>query len=104
MGDKGAILGYRLIPESRMRDYGRPPRRLERSPGHYEEWVRAAKGGPRAGSDFSFAGPLTEVVLLGNIAIRTGQKLQWDPDAMRITNVPEANDLLHYEYRKGWTL
>ncbi len=104
VGDKGAILGYRLIPESRMRDYGRPPRRLERSPGHYEEWVRAAKGGPRAGSDFSFAGPLTEVVLLGNIAIRTGQKLQWDPDAMRITNVPEANDLLHYEYRKGWTL
>ncbi|MBN1126535.1 MAG: Gfo/Idh/MocA family oxidoreductase [Sedimentisphaerales bacterium] len=104
IGDKGAILDNRLIPEARMKEYGKPPQKLPRSPGHYKEWIIAAKGGPKAGSDFSFAGPLTEVVLLGNIAIRTGEKLEWDPIQMKITNVPDANKFLHYEYRNGWSL
>ena len=104
LGDKGAILDYRIIPEKRMQEYGKPPQKLPRSPGHYKEWILAAKGGPRAGSDFSFAGPLAEVVLLGNIAIRTGQKLEWDPQNMKVMNMSEANQYLHTEYRNGWTL
>ena len=104
IGDKGAILNHYLIPDSRRKEYGRPPRKLERSPGHHKEWINACKGGEKAGSDFSFAGPLTEMVLLGNIAIRTGKKLIWDSESFKITNVTEANDYLHTEYRKGWTL
>jgi len=94
----------RLIPETKMKEYKRPPKTLPRSVGHYEEWIEACKGGKPAGCNFEIGGPLTEIVLLGNIAIRTGQKLNWDSENMKITNVPEANDYLHYEYRGDWTL
>ncbi len=94
----------RLIPETKMKEYKRPPKTLPRSVGHYEEWIEACKGGKPAGCNFEIGGPLTEIVLLGNIAIRTGQKLNWDSENMKITNVPEANDYLHYKYREGWTL
>ena len=75
LGDKGKMLGHRLLPESRSREYGKPPRILARSPGHHKEWIEACKGGPPAGSNFDVAGPLTEVVLLGNVAVRMGQTL-----------------------------
>jgi predicted dehydrogenase len=104
VGDKGAILDHRIVPETRMKEYGAPPKVLARSPGHHKEWILACKGGKAAGANFDHAGPLTEMVLLGNIAIRTGRKLYWDAENFKITNVSEANDLLHYEYRKGWTL
>lgn len=104
IGDKGAIVDHRIVPERRMKEYGVPPKILPRSPGHHREWIDACKGGPAAGANFDHAGPLTEMVLLGNIAIRTGRKLYWDAENFKITNVPEANNLLHYEYRKGWTL
>ena len=60
--------------------------------------------GQKAGANFDYAGPLTETVLLGNIAIRTGEKLDWDADQFKFTNAPDANRFLHREYRKGWTL
>ena len=104
IGDKGKMLNHRLIPESRMEEYGMPPQKLERSPGHCQEWVNACKGGEPAGSNFDVAGPLTEAVLLGNIAIRTGQKLLWDGPNMTVTNVPEANQYVNPPYREGWTL
>ncbi len=104
VGDKGTILGNRIIPETKMKEYGAPPKVLPRSPGHHKEWIAACKGGKPAGANFDHAGPLTEMVLLGNIAIRTHKKLYWDAENFRITNVPEANDLLHCEYRSGWTL
>lgn len=69
--------------------------------------VDACKGGPAACSNFDYAGPLTEVVLLGNIALRTASRLEWDGQNMKITNIPEANpDLsgLRRNYRAGWTL
>ena len=75
---------------------------LPRSPGHYEEWINACKGGEPAGANFDFAGPLTEAVLLGNIAIRTGKKLLWD--GKNVTNVPEANAYINPPYREGWKL
>jgi len=77
---------------------------LTRTIGHYKEWIEACKGGKPAGCNFDIGGPLTEMTLLGNIAIRTGKKLNWDGENMKFTNVPEANDYLHYEYRDGWTL
>lgn len=104
VGDKGKMLNHRIIPESRMKEYGPPPKKLPRSPGHYQEWINACKGGEPAGSNFDFAGTLTEVVLLGNIAIRTGKKLCWDGPNMTITNTPEANQYINPPYREGWSL
>ncbi len=104
VGEKGKLMNGRLIPESRMKAYKRPPKTLARSIGHYKEWLEACKDGKEAGSNFDFAGPLTEVVLLGNIAIRMGKRLIWDGPNMKVTNVPEANEYLHRQYRQGWTL
>ncbi len=96
----------RLLPESRDREYKRPPKTLPRSAGgHYQEWVQACKSGSPTRSDFAFAGPLTEAVLLGSVCIRNGgDPLTWDSEGMKFTNDPDANKLLHYEYRKGWSL
>jgi len=113
IGDKGKMLGGRLIPESRQKEYGKPPQKLERSPGHYQEWVNACKGGKPAGSNFpDHAGLLAQVVLLGNVALRPalkaekflGTKLLWDAKEFKFTNVPEANQFLTKEYREGWAL
>jgi predicted dehydrogenase len=69
------------------------------------EWVEAIKGGAPAYSNFEFAGMLTEAILLGNVAIRlTGEKLEWDGPGLRFTNNARANEYVHYEYRKGWSL
>jgi predicted dehydrogenase len=112
VGDKGKMLveGWggrspRLIPETRMLEYKRPPKSLPRSVGHHQEWLDACRNGTPTRSSFDFAGPLTEAVLLGTVCVRLGgHKLQWDNDAFRVSNVPEANAYLHYEYRKGWEL
>ena len=113
IGDKGKMLGGRLIPEARQKEYGKPPQKLERSPGHYMEWVIACKGGKPAGSNFpDHAGLLAQVVLLGNVAIRPelkaekylGTKLLWDGKEFKFTNVPEANKYLTKEYREGWAI
>jgi predicted dehydrogenase len=112
IGDKGKMLGHRLIPESRSEEYGKPPEILPRSPGHHKEWIDACKGGKPAGSNFpDHAGTLAEVVLLGNVALRpelrekmNRTKLLWDGPNLKITNVPEANEFLHRKYRDGWTL
>jgi predicted dehydrogenase len=110
VGDKGKLLcGFsahspRLIPETRMKEYKRPPKTLPRSIGHYREWVRACKGGEPAGCNFDIGGPLTEMVLLGNIAVRTGKKLLWDPENMKFTNDDKANRYINEPYRSGWSL
>ena len=111
VGDKGKMFGHMVIPESRRKEFGKPPKVLERSPGHYQEWINACKGGKPAGSNFDHAGPLAEAVLLGNVALRadlkkklTRTRLHWDSANLKITNVPEANQYLHREYRQGWSL
>jgi len=112
VGDKGKILvrGWggetpRLIPESRHREFTPPPKTLPRSIGHHEEWIQACKTGSPTESNFGFAGPLTEAVLLGSVAIRMeGELLQWDSAGMKIPNAPEAEQFLHYQYRQGWSL
>lgn len=71
---------------------------------HYEEWIAAAKGGPKAGSNFDRSGPVTEIVLLGQLALRAGVPIEWDARRLRVTNAPEANRYLRTEYRKGWEI
>ncbi len=112
VGDKGKLLvtGWggerpRLLPDSRDKEYTRPPKTLPRSIGHHREWLEACKGGPPPRSNFDFAGPLTEAVLLGSVCIRNGgEKLLWDSQNLKFTNDSEANQYLNYEYRKGWVL
>jgi len=107
LGEKGAFLvndmycsSVRIIPEARMKEFQRPPKTLPRSPGLYTEWVQACKGeGPTPGANADYAGPLTEMVLLGNLAVRTGQRVEWDAEAMACTNVPEANRFVRKAYR-----
>jgi len=109
-GDKGMITTgtygewTRLLPVEQMRDYEFPREFLPRSPGHYRDWIRAAKGGDPACSNFSVSAPFTEWVALGAIAIRLNCKLEWDSAKMRITNSPEANELLKPFVRKGWKI
>lgn len=109
IGDKGKMIvplgaSPRLIPEARMRDFNQPSPSIPRSVGHHKEWVEACKGGPPAGSNFDVAGPMTETILLGNVAIRLGKKLQWDSENLQVVNAPEAAALIRREYRKGWEL
>lgn len=111
IGDKGKMLGHRLIPEAKMKDYDKPPQMIPRSPGHHKEWLIACKGGPPARSNFDWAGPLTEVVLLGNVALKMekqlyekGLKLHYDGPNMKVTNLPEADRYIRDAYRDGWTL
>ncbi len=105
IGDHGILLGHRLVPETRMKEYGRPPEVLPRSPGHDIEFIRACRGGPPAGSDFvEHSGLLTEACLLGNISLRLGRKINWDGAKAQIMGDEEANRLLRREYRTGWSL
>jgi hypothetical protein len=112
IGDKGTIThgshgagGVRIVPESQMREYRVPEPSIPRVPGHHEDWLRAIRENGQAGSSFDYGGPLTEIALLGAIAIRfPGQKLQWDAQNMRFTNSEEANQYVNPPYREGWTL
>jgi hypothetical protein len=111
VGDQGKMLvkGWggespRLLPEKRHQQYQRPPKTLPRSIGHYQEFLAACKTGSPTRSNFDFAGPLTEAVLLGTVSVRLGgEKLSWDDEKLRTDN-DDANALLHYKYREGWSL
>ena len=116
VGEKGNIMhgshgasDVRIVPESRMRDYRRPARTLRRvkdgQGGHERDWVRACKDGVPASSSFEYGGPLTEMVLLGVLAMRMkDRRLEWDPVTLQITNDEEANRLVNPPYRQGWVL
>ena len=111
VGDKGKIFNGRIIPDALRKEYQAPKPSIASSPGHYEEWINACKGGPAAGSNFDWAGPLTEVVLMGNIALRVDlkeqldrTKLLWDANTRQFSNIPEANQFLTKQYRKGWEI
>jgi predicted dehydrogenase len=104
VGDKGKILGERIIPEAKRKAYKQPPKTLKRRSGTWGEWVEAIRGGEPAGCDFNQASLLTEVVLLGNIALRTGKALDWNAENMRFTNNDAANKYVKETYRSGWSL
>ncbi len=71
---------------------------------HYREWIEACKGGPPAYSNFDYAAPMTEALLVGNLAVRLGKRIEWDSASLKAKNAPEADPLIKPEYRKGWSL
>ncbi|MCP4610709.1 MAG: Gfo/Idh/MocA family oxidoreductase [Planctomycetes bacterium] len=111
-GDKGVIMygshgagGVRIIPEKAMKAYESPEKKIPRVRGHHNDWLRAIREGRKAGSDFSYGGPLTEIAMLGVVALKMpGVKLRWDAQAVKFTNCDEANMFVDPPYRKGWTL
>jgi len=114
-GDKGMIVhgshggsNCRLLPDSLMDQHSgknAPPEKIARVKGHAWDWIEAIRTGRQAGSNFNYGGPLTQVALLGLIAIRfPGQTLRWDDKAMRFTNHEAANAWLRTAYRPGWSL
>ncbi|MDD4870584.1 MAG: Gfo/Idh/MocA family oxidoreductase [Kiritimatiellae bacterium] len=110
IGDKGLITcgGWagmpRLLPLSLHKDYKRPEKTLPRSKGHHADWLAACKGGTPASGNFEYSARLTELVLLGNVAMRSRKKLLWDGPNMKATNVPDADQYLKEQYRKGWEI
>jgi predicted dehydrogenase len=95
----------RLLPESKMKEFQPPPKTLPRVPDSHEmDWVRAAKGGPAGTSNFEISGPITETCALGNVAKRADARIEWDAASLKVTNIPEANRWVRWEYRKGWSL
>jgi predicted dehydrogenase len=111
VGTKASVIAHsnyftvRIVPESKMQEIGPslPPKSLPRIPGgdHFGEWLNACKGGTPAGSGFDYSGPLTEMVLLGNVALRARRRIEWDSAALKITNLPAANAYLTKPYRAG---
>ena len=108
IGDKGMLLSdykkHVLLPEKKFTDFKGPDPFIPRSPGHHQDWVAACKGGAPTLSNFEYAGLLTEANHLGNVAYRSGKKIQWDTKEMRATNAPDAEQFIKRDYRKGWKL
>ncbi|AWM35759.1 Inositol 2-dehydrogenase [Gemmata obscuriglobus] len=108
VGDNGMLLSdyskYLLLPEKRFADFVRPKPFIEKSKGHYAEWIHACKTGAPTTCNFEYAGWLTESNHLGNVAFRVGKRLEWDAEKMKATNCPDADPFIRREYRKGWQL
>lgn len=112
VGDKGKLMcgcygkGPQLIPYSKMKDYKRPEKTLPRvETSHEMNWVEACKSGKQASTPFDYAGPFTEMVLMGNLSLfKPGEKILWDGDNMKVTNFPELNKYVNPAYREGWSL
>ena len=111
IGSKGKLLcktlgaDPRLLPKTLHDSFGVPPQKLPRIPTSHEmNWVEAAKGKAEASCPFDYAAKLTEVMLLGIVALRVGRKIEYDGANMRVTNIPWANQFLSREYRPGWTI
>src|SRR5579872_1490566 len=111
IGDRGKILcsfnggNPKLIPQSKMDSFQPPNKTLPRSPGNEREWLDACKGGKvKPGGNFEFEGLVTETLLLGNVAPRTGGKMSWDRGTMKANNSDTAQNLIRPERRTGWEL
>lgn len=93
---------FRLFPADKFAGFTPPPPTIPNSIGHHAEWIKACKDGSPTTCNFDYSGALTETVLLGNVAYRTGKVLEWDAENLVVTNVPEAAALITKEYRSGW--
>ena len=106
VGTKGVMLasygGYKLLPEADFKGYRQPAKSIPDSIGHYNEWIQACKTGSPTTCNFDYSGALTEAVLLGNVAYRAGERIEWDGEKCEVTNSKKANSLVRKEYRKGW--
>jgi predicted dehydrogenase len=111
IGSKATVIAdtyydsIRIIPEVKMKEMasGLPPKTIPRVVGgHFAEWIRACKGGVPAGSNFDYSSRLTESVIIGNIAVRARRKIEWDSAALKVTNLPSANEFVSSVYRPGF--
>ena len=93
---------YRLFPSDKFSSYKPPEHTIPESIGHHAEWIKACKEGTPTTCNFDYSGALTETVLLGNIAYRTGVTLEWDAANLKATNCPEADKYISKTYRPGW--
>jgi predicted dehydrogenase len=107
-GERGSLVAdygrYRLLPEERFRGFQPPRQTIPASLGHHREWLEAIRHGGTTTCNFDYSGALSETVLLGNVAYRSGERLRWDGAAGRVTNTRAADAYLRREYRKGWSL
>jgi predicted dehydrogenase len=110
VGETGALLSGiwsgspQIIPRQRMRDYQPRPPTIPRSRGHHRDWIDACKGGPPASANFQYGARLTEIVLLGGVALRSGGTLHWDGIGMAAKGMPEADAYIRGHFREGWEL
>jgi predicted dehydrogenase len=108
IGDDGMLLAdyskFVLLPEEKFANFTPPAPTIPSSPGHYEEWLMACKTGSPTTCHFGYSGPLTEANHLGNVAFKSGKRMEWDPVNMKIPNAPEAEKFLGRVYRDGWKL
>jgi hypothetical protein len=110
VGDEGLMLFRRgstdwiITPGRRAEQFADTARTVRRVPNEDAEWIAACKGGPKPLSSFDYSSRLTEMVLLGNLAVRLGKKIEWDSVALKAKNAPEADALIRRSYRKGWEL
>jgi hypothetical protein len=108
VGSEGMLVSdygrHCLLPEEKFAGFKRPQQTIPTSVGHHREWVDAIKAGGKTTCNFDYAGALTEAVLLGTVAYRSGKRVEWDAEKLQVTSSPEAQELIHKEYRKGWTL
>jgi hypothetical protein len=82
----------------------KPEQTLRRVAGHHRDWIDACKGGEAASSNFAYGARLTEIALVGVLALRARKPIQWDAAAMRATGLPEAEPMIRGTYRAGWEL
>ena len=108
IGSEGMILSdysrHVLLPEEKFADFSRPEPSIPKSIGHHAEWLQAIKQGGTTSCNFDYSGSLTETVLLGTVAFRGGEAIEWDSRRLKVTNSERAQQFVHKEYRKGWTL
>ncbi|MCA9016086.1 MAG: gfo/Idh/MocA family oxidoreductase, partial [Planctomycetaceae bacterium] len=94
-----------LLPEEKFNGFKPPAKTIPDAIGnHRMEWVEACKGNGKTQCHFDYAAPLTETILLGNLAFRVGKKIEWDAEKMDASNTTAAAQYIQREYRKGWTL
>lgn len=107
-GDKGMMLAtygnFTLLPQADFTGWKAPEESIPNSIGHYEEWIKACKEGTPTTCSFDYSGPLTETVLLGNVAYRSGGPIEWDAASLKVTNNDSANQFIERKYREGWRI
>jgi len=92
----------KFTPDSKTKEFAKPDQTLARSPGHHKEFVEAIQGKVLKGmASLDYAGPFTEMVLMGNLAVRTGKKVEWDGPGMKAKNM-DVSKLVKRDYRAGW--
>jgi predicted dehydrogenase len=110
VGDAGLMLFRRgstdwiVTPKTRAEQFSSIPGTIARVAGPDAEWIAACRGGAKPLSSFDYAGPFTEMVLLGTLAVRLGKKITWDASAISVSGTPEADELIRRTYRSGWKL